>query len=1278
MADQTGRSGDPSRWSIRRRDMGISKFRLAGIAACLLIWAVFASTPLDVPFAAAQEQTPDTTPPRLALPGSVTVEAISRLGVAVTYTATAVDDSGPPPSIVCNPASGSVFPLGSTTVACTATDAAGNSSSGSFPVTVRDITPPRLILPASFKTEASSRLGALVIFANSASDAVDPSPVVLCDPSSGTVFPLGATTVSCTGIDASGNVAGEHFIVTVEDTSRPRIVGRVSPPPNSNGWNNTDVAVTFSCSDTASGVVTCDGDATLVREGGRRSVGGIAVDRAGNIATATMSGINIDKTPPTVMIKSPAQGAEYLLSEPALTDWEVRDTLSGVGRSIGTAEPGLAIDTSSLGPHEFSLTATDRAGNSATVSNSYTVVSPFADFVVHKTEVGLEGGAPRDEFLVEGVFETGSFSNGISVPNEVVTVTFDGFTQTIPAASFARESNGLGFQYDGASGGVTRFIIRDDGQFLVKAEMLKLPGVGLEPPVRFSLSIGDDVGETTISLDDEGPFRLQTRQTLDFFGTVLSVGDGVLTAKTVSGIIKVPVTADTSIRLSHRPDAGPSDLIPGDLVAVSLGERDGRYYADKIVRVPLKTRNKHVPGEVVAITDTHITVASTVPAAAPVIFRRAQDTPVRFHRGESEVGVGAFVIIGAVRDPLTGLISAEAREINVIPELESIDKGIGGGPADGVESSNQAKIVGVLEEIDKDGNWVVNGASISIGASTRLDGGLTVGQTLQVHAELLPGGSLLARRIGRAANGQEVAGETKLEGVFEGIEPLTGDWMISGLPLKVGTTADTDGIPSLGQTIKVLARLEDDGSLSAREIENRLDSEYTQAGSAPLKLQGVFSEVDEQGNWEINGVKVAVDRSTRLAGSPALGRTIQSEAVRQGDASLLAQIIEGETLIELLPGNRAELRGFIEEIFDDGSMVIQGILIERSILTETEGIPQIGDFVQAEILIRKDGTLLAIGIEPKDETIESEFPRSSPVNIRGVIDRVNPDLSLVVNGIAVAISPLTDVKGTPVSGASVDLEGLFNTDGSITARRLAVRGRRATLGGVEATIDGLIEEMIRDRSGKSGAITVSGVSISLDTLTQVKGNLAEGTRISAKAIIADGTFVAREIEELKQSTDLPPAGQFVIKGALDSIGLDDQGRPEELELNGRDIEVSPQAVIAEVMALEGAVKIEGDFNQGVFLATSIESGLDSNGRQGRVEIDLQGAVTTIITDGDGNITEFVVEGNRLFLQALTLVDGVLERGLVVQVEGIVSEGQLLASRIKQIGEKPEASASNIP
>jgi len=56
--------------------------------------------------------------------------------LVVTYTATAADAVDGSVSVACAPASGSTFPIGSTTVACTAADAAGNVASASFVVTV--------------------------------------------------------------------------------------------------------------------------------------------------------------------------------------------------------------------------------------------------------------------------------------------------------------------------------------------------------------------------------------------------------------------------------------------------------------------------------------------------------------------------------------------------------------------------------------------------------------------------------------------------------------------------------------------------------------------------------------------------------------------------------------------------------------------------------------------------------------------------------------------------------------------------------------------------------------------------------------------------------------------------------------------------------------------------------------------------------------------------------------------------------------------------------------
>src|SRR4051812_10958299 len=79
----------------------------------------------------------DTTAPVLALPADVAVDASSASGAAVTYSATASDDTDGTVAVSCDHASGSPFPVGTTAVACTATDAAGNAANGTFDVVVR-------------------------------------------------------------------------------------------------------------------------------------------------------------------------------------------------------------------------------------------------------------------------------------------------------------------------------------------------------------------------------------------------------------------------------------------------------------------------------------------------------------------------------------------------------------------------------------------------------------------------------------------------------------------------------------------------------------------------------------------------------------------------------------------------------------------------------------------------------------------------------------------------------------------------------------------------------------------------------------------------------------------------------------------------------------------------------------------------------------------------------------------------------------------------------------
>ncbi|HKR64701.1 MAG TPA: HYR domain-containing protein [Thermoanaerobaculia bacterium] len=159
------------------------------------------------------------------VPDDIVAEATSGAGASVTFTVTASDSSA---TIVCDPASGSTFPLGTTTVSCTATDNFGQHASDSFRVTVNDTTAPTLFLE-DVRAEASEG-SAEVTYAPRAVDLVDGNVSVSCTPPSGTRFPFGDTNVQCTATDAHNNTASGGFVVHVVDTMPPIITSLTASP----------------------------------------------------------------------------------------------------------------------------------------------------------------------------------------------------------------------------------------------------------------------------------------------------------------------------------------------------------------------------------------------------------------------------------------------------------------------------------------------------------------------------------------------------------------------------------------------------------------------------------------------------------------------------------------------------------------------------------------------------------------------------------------------------------------------------------------------------------------------------------------------------------------------------------------------------------------------------------------------------------------------------------------------------------------------------------------
>ena len=149
----------------------------------------------------------------LTLPDDITVEATGPDGAAVRFVATAKDVGGGDLTVVCDHPSGSTFALGTTTVSCTASDAAGNPASGTFDVTVVDTTVPSIGFGSHPATYTVADAVSITCAATDAVGVVETTCVDTTGPA--WTFGTGTHELTFSATDAVGNTSTATTTFTV-------------------------------------------------------------------------------------------------------------------------------------------------------------------------------------------------------------------------------------------------------------------------------------------------------------------------------------------------------------------------------------------------------------------------------------------------------------------------------------------------------------------------------------------------------------------------------------------------------------------------------------------------------------------------------------------------------------------------------------------------------------------------------------------------------------------------------------------------------------------------------------------------------------------------------------------------------------------------------------------------------------------------------------------------------------------------------------------------------
>ncbi|MFA6096485.1 MAG: PxKF domain-containing protein [Candidatus Paceibacterota bacterium] len=248
----------------------------------------------------------------------------------------------------------------------------------------------------------------------------------------------GIKTLYYRSSDNAGNIEEFQTIEIKIDKTAPVITGVATILPNDKGWYSTAITIHFDSYDLGSGIDTATVDTVISTEGADQFVSGIATDKAGNSSGYTVSGINVDKTKPTLnATRTPEPNSDGWNNVDVTVHFDCNDANSGVEL---VSEDKIINTEGSLQSEEG--TCLDVAGNfSKIVVDDLNIDKTLPLITGVATTLPNENGWYNDNVTLH--FEGSDLLSGISTmtPDTLISTQGDGQSITGVVVDMAGNSS---------------------------------------------------------------------------------------------------------------------------------------------------------------------------------------------------------------------------------------------------------------------------------------------------------------------------------------------------------------------------------------------------------------------------------------------------------------------------------------------------------------------------------------------------------------------------------------------------------------------------------------------------------------------------------------------------------------------------------------------------------------------------------------------------------------------------------------------------------------------